>query len=138
MTAWGSGSSPTGPSCGTPPWARSGWEPTAPSPWTRPTATSSGGHGARARTARTRGPSAFAAQPVPTFHPFLGDYARVVSVGSDFYGVFSGSNFPRKANFPSGVTYQRNVDWDAHTLLDLDGTTPVPESIDPFFFHWSA
>ena len=81
---------------------------------------------------------ALAAQPVPTFHPFLGDYARVVAVGSDFYGVFSGSNYPRQANFPSGVTYQRNVDWDAHTLLDLDGTTPVPESIDPFFFHWSA
>jgi hypothetical protein len=30
------------------------------------------------------------------------------------------------------------VDWDAQRLLDLDGTTTVPESIDPFFFLWSG
>jgi hypothetical protein len=81
---------------------------------------------------------ALAAHPAPTFLPYLGDYARVVSVGRDFYGVFSGSNHPDKTNFPNDVMYQRNVDWDAHSLLDLDGTTPVPDSIDPFFFHWSA
>lgn len=79
-----------------------------------------------------------AARPAPTFHPYLGDYARVVSVGRDFYGVFSASNHPDKHDFPNGVAYQRNVDWDAHTLLDLDGTSPVPDSIDPYFFHWSG
>jgi hypothetical protein len=81
---------------------------------------------------------ALTAHPVPTFLPYLGDYARVLSLGRTFYGVFSGSNLPDTTNFPSGVTYQRNVTWDQHTLLDLDGATPVPESIDPFFFAWSA
>ena len=81
--------------------------------------------------------TALSALPVHTFLPYLGDYARVVAVGRDFYGVFSGTNHPNRANFPSGVTYQRNVDWDARTLLHLDGTTVVPDSIDPFFFHWS-
>jgi hypothetical protein len=81
---------------------------------------------------------ALASRPVLTFHPYLGDYARVVSVGSDFFGVFSGSNHPDKAAFPHGVSYQRNVDFDRHVLLDLDGVTAVPDSIDPFFFHWTA
>jgi BNR/Asp-box repeat len=82
--------------------------------------------------------TALAARPAHTFLPYLGDYARVICVGQDFYGVFSGSNHPDQDNFPSGVTYQRNVDWKVHTLLDIDGTTPVPDSIDPFFFHWSG
>ncbi len=82
--------------------------------------------------------TALAAQPVHTFLPYLGDYARLLAVGLDFFGVFSGSNHPDKANFPHDVVYQRNVDWTAHTLYDLDGITPVPDSIDPFFFHWSA
>jgi len=82
--------------------------------------------------------SALAARPVATFLPYLGDYARLLAVGNDFYGVFCGSNHPDKHNFPNGVAYQRNVDWSARTLLDLDGASPVPDSIDPFFFHWSA
>lgn len=81
--------------------------------------------------------SALAATPTADFHPYLGDYARLVTVGDAFYGVFSGSNHPDKANFPNGVTYQRNVNWDAQQLLDLDGTTVVPDSIDPFFFAWT-
>jgi len=81
--------------------------------------------------------SALASNPVPTFHPYLGDYARVIAIGTAFYGVFSGSNHPDKANFPNGVTYQRNVDWNARQLLDLDGVTAVPDSIDPFFFAWT-
>jgi hypothetical protein len=32
------------------------------------------------------------------------------------------------------VTYQRNANFDTHTLLALDGTTGVSVSIDPFFF----
>lgn len=82
--------------------------------------------------------TALAFQPARSFLPYIGDYARVVSVGPDYYGVFSGSNHPARSNFPSGVSYQRNVDWDARQLLDLDGTTTVPDSIDPFFFHWSG
>jgi hypothetical protein len=82
--------------------------------------------------------AAAASRPVHTFLPYLGDYARLVSVGTDYCGVFSGSNEPVRDNFPNGVSYQRNVDWDAQRLLDLDGTTTVPESIDPFFFLWSG
>jgi hypothetical protein len=51
--------------------------------------------------------------------------------------VFSGNNTPDPANFPSGVTYQRNANWTTHTLLSTDNVTPVPASIDPFFFHWT-
>ena len=42
------------------------------------------------------------------------------------------------ANFPNGVTFRRNADFNSHTLLALDNTTPVPVSIDPFFFKVSA
>ena len=81
--------------------------------------------------------TALASNPAPAFLPYLGDYARVIAVDTAFYGVFSGNNHPDKANFPNGITYQRNVDWNAHQLLDLDGTTAVPDSIDPFFFAWT-
>ena len=84
--------------------------------------------------------TALAASPTADFYPYLGDYARLVTVGNDFYGVFSGSNHPDPANFPSfphdGI-YQRNVNWDTQQLLDLDGTKSVPDSIDPFFFAWT-
>ena len=76
--------------------------------------------------------------PSRTFLPFIGDYIRLLAVGSDFYGVFCGNNTPDMANFPSGVTYQRGADWGTHTLLGTDGVTPVSTSIDPFFFHWTA
>ena len=46
-------------------------------------------------------------------------------------------NEPVQANFPSGVAYQRNVNWATQTLLGNDGVTPVPTSIDPFFFKLS-
>lgn len=74
--------------------------------------------------------------PTPTsvMATYLGDYVKLLAVGKDFYGVFCASNAPVKANFPSGVTYQRNVNWATETLLGNDGVTPVPVSIDPFFF----
>ena len=72
--------------------------------------------------------------PVKTFDPYLGDYDHLVAVGPDFYGIFSANNTPNPANFPNGVTYQRNADFNAQTLLALDNTTPVAPSIDPFFF----
>lgn len=73
-------------------------------------------------------------RPTKQFDPYLGDYDHLMAVGKDFYGVFSGSNSPRKENFPSGITYQRNVNWNSNTLLDVDNATTVNPSIDPFFF----
>jgi hypothetical protein len=75
--------------------------------------------------------------PAPTFQPYIGDYARLLAVGTDFFGVFCGNNTPDVANFPSGVVYQRNANWTTHTLLHTDNMTPVTASIDPFFVHWS-
>lgn len=77
------------------------------------------------------------ATPVRTFFPYIGDYVRLIAVGTSFYGVFCGNNTPDHANFPHGVTYQRNANWATKTLLNLDGQTPVAVSIDPFFFHYS-
>ena len=73
-------------------------------------------------------------RPIKQFDPYLGDYDHLMAVGKDFYGIFSGSNSPRKENFPSGVVYQRNVNWNTSTLLDVDNSTTVNPSIDPFFF----
>jgi hypothetical protein len=81
--------------------------------------------------------SAPANAPTATNQPYLGDYVRVLALGTDFYGVFSGSNAPDKANFPNDVCYQRNVDWTRRILLNVDGRISVRVSIDPFFFHWS-
>jgi hypothetical protein len=75
--------------------------------------------------------------PARTFLPYIGDYIRLISVGAEFYGVFSGNNTPNMANFPNGVAYQRAADWTNHRLLSTDGVTVVQPSIDPFFFHWS-
>lgn len=67
------------------------------------------------------------------FDPYLGDYAHLMAVGKDFYGIFSASNTPRKKNFPCGVVYQRNANWTTETLLNVNNTSPVKVSIDPFF-----
>ena len=75
--------------------------------------------------------------PARTFFPYLGDYVRILAVGTDFYGVFSGNNTPDAANFPNSVAYQRNADWVTRTLLDVDNVTVIDPSIDPFFFHWT-
>jgi len=74
-------------------------------------------------------------EPGKRFDPYLGDYDHLVAVGSDFYGIFSANNTPNNANFPNGVKYQRNADFNAHMLLALDNVTPVAASIDPFFFR---
>ncbi|MBD0674319.1 hypothetical protein [Streptomyces sp. CBMA156] len=70
--------------------------------------------------------------------PYLGDYIRMVTVGKDFYGIFAGNNTPDQANFPVGVTYQRNANFTTRQLLSTDGVTKVAPSIDPFFFHRAA
>ena len=66
--------------------------------------------------------------------PYLGDYTTLRSAGTAFVGAFAASNFPDLSNFPNGVLYQRRVDFAARRLLDVDGKTPVPVSIDPFVF----
>jgi hypothetical protein len=79
--------------------------------------------------------TALATDPPRRGLPYLGDYIRLLAVSDDFYGVFSASNLPDPANFPFGVTYQRNANWTSHTLLGIDNA-PVPVSIDPFFVHY--
>jgi hypothetical protein len=71
----------------------------------------------------------------PTMNPTnpLGDYAGLIAVGEMFYGVFCGNNTPDLANFPHGVTYQRNHDFATHQLFNLGGIPVIP-SYDPFFF----
>jgi hypothetical protein len=81
--------------------------------------------------------TALASQPPRQFLPYLGDYVRLVAVGHEFFGVFSGSNRPDMANFPNGVTYQRNANFTTHTLLRTDNVTQVAVSIDPFFFRFT-
>lgn len=71
-----------------------------------------------------------------TFYSTSGDYVRLLALRNDFYGVFSGSNLPDRANLPNGVIYQHNANWTTHTLLGTNNTTPVPISIDPFFVHY--
>jgi hypothetical protein len=75
--------------------------------------------------------------PAATFDPYIGDYANLVALGKDFYGIFSANNTPNNANFPNGVTYQRNADFGTQTLFANDGTTPVAVSIDPFFVKFT-
>ena len=65
----------------------------------------------------------------------IGDYAGLIGVGKNFYGIFSGNNTPDNANFPNGVVYQRNANFTTHTLLDL-ANNPVGVSIDPFFVKY--
>jgi hypothetical protein len=81
--------------------------------------------------------TALASQPPRQFFPYLGDYVRLVAVGHAFFGVFSGSNLPDMANFPNGVTYQRNANFTTHMLLRTDNVTQVAVSIDPFFFKFT-
>lgn len=72
--------------------------------------------------------------PARVFFPYIGDYDHLMSVGKDFYGVFSANNTPDMANFPQGVVYQRNANFTIHTLLNTDNVTTVAVSNDPFFF----
>jgi hypothetical protein len=75
-----------------------------------------------------------ATTPAKAFDPYLGDYLYLMAVGTSFYGIFSANNTPDNANFPNGVTFQRNANFSTNTLLATDNVTPVAVSIDPFFF----
>jgi len=80
-----------------------------------------------------------ATAPGGTFSPYIGDYASLIAAGTDFFGMFSASNFPDPANFLPGVVFQRYVDWTAHKLYaDAAHTTEVAPSIDPYFFEVDA
>ncbi len=57
------------------------------------------------------------------FDPYIGDYDDLQAVGDDLYGIFSAHNQPDKANFPHGVRYQRNSNFVAHQLLDVNGVS---------------
>ncbi len=77
-----------------------------------------------------------ATTPAATYSPYIGDYASLVTAGSNFVGMFCASNYPDKANFMSGVTFHREVDWTAHKLYsDAAHTKVVAPSIDPYFFE---
>jgi hypothetical protein len=79
-----------------------------------------------------------ATTPGKVFDPYLGDYLYMLALGRTYYGIFSANNTPDVGNFPNGVTYQRNANFTTHTLLANDNVTPVPVSIDPFFFKISV
>jgi hypothetical protein len=66
----------------------------------------------------------------------LGDYLHLMSVGNDFYGIFSSSNVPDRSRFPCGVKFLRKTDFNSKKLLDQQGKYVSP-SIDPFFFKVS-
>jgi len=74
-----------------------------------------------------------AATPAFSGNPYLGDYLSMMAVGQSFFGIFTANNTPDLANFPNGVTYQRNANFATKTLLDLSNN-PVAVSIDPFVF----
>jgi hypothetical protein len=77
--------------------------------------------------------------PAKIYDPYLGDWARVVAVGKNFYGTFCANNTPDPANFPSGITFLRNHSTTSpFQLLGSDNATPVAVSIDPFFFNVQA
>ncbi len=72
-------------------------------------------------------------EPAVQFLPYLGDYAHVLAVGTNFYGVFAANNKPVGDHFPVGAKYQRNV--QGGKLVSPSGSREVPPSIDPFFFR---
>jgi hypothetical protein len=79
--------------------------------------------------------------PAPAGSRVIGDYLNLLSVGQDFYGVFSASNDLSSATFPSGVTWQRYRTapgvMPPH-FLGNNGVTTVAASVDPFFVEVQA
>lgn len=69
--------------------------------------------------------------PVGTRVPYLGDYIDLVSVGQEFFGVFSANNDFAASVFPNGLTYVRKA---PGTPVMLGYGLMVEISIDPYFF----
>jgi FG-GAP-like repeat len=80
------------------------------------------------------------ATPISQFHPYVGDFFDLTSVGNTFYGVFSASNADNgtDAQF-SNVVFGRNFTGNSGTssfqLVDTNGN-PVASSIDTYFFTY--
>jgi hypothetical protein len=111
--------------------------------------------GARGRTTvLANWPAQF---PTALYQPYVGDYQQLVTTGNIFWGAFPASNEVKRANFFSGVFYQRHVnirgEVKSNLWLNADGeldkgTGQVPDgdipdpmlrpargvSIDPYFF----
>jgi len=76
-------------------------------------------------------------EPLQIFEPYLGDYTQILSIGKNFYGIFSASNRPDIRNFPTvKPIYQRGVDWTAIKLRDTKNVPFDKFSMDPFFFKF--
>lgn len=78
--------------------------------------------------------------PTRAFQPYLGDYAYMTAMpsGKDFVGIFSASNDPTAARFPTvQPTWLRNVDLTTNRLRNLANTANVAVSIDPYFYRVS-
>jgi hypothetical protein len=72
----------------------------------------------------------------------LGDYMRALAAGPHFYSVFPAVNTPGPSTFfPNGtdsthtIKFARDENAAGTGLVDQDGTTPVPASVDPFFLR---
>src|SRR5262249_51769278 len=65
--------------------------------------------------------------------PYLGDFGCLLARGALFHGVFCSSN---GGVFPNGVSWLRNTvattDPTHRVMMDRQGITTVPYSIDPF------
>lgn len=72
-----------------------------------------------------------AGDPKSEVMPYLGDYMDLVSVGDEFFGVFSASNDFDNSVFPHGVAYTRKA---PGTPIMLGYGATVPISIDPYFY----
>jgi hypothetical protein len=79
------------------------------------------------------------------FDPYIGDYIHLLALDRSFYGIFSASNAPDKSKFPflekypNALIYQRDADFNTHTLSYKPSPNGPPvsvnPSIDPFFIH---
>jgi FG-GAP-like repeat len=82
------------------------------------------------------------ATPVSQFHPYIGDFFDMTSVGNTFYGIFSASNADDGTNAQfTNVTFQRNFIGTPGTSsfrLTNQSGNPIATSIDPFFFSFNT
>ncbi len=70
--------------------------------------------------------------------PYLGDYSYLTTMPSskNFVGVFSASNDPTPARFPTvQPVWQRNLNTTTNQLRNLDNNANIATSIDPYFYR---
>jgi hypothetical protein len=93
--------------------------------------------GARGRTTvLANWPAQF---PTALYQPYVGDYQQLVTTGNIFWGAFPASNEVKRANFFSGVFYQRHVNIRGEVKSNcgpsthrsvLKGSFPPPHCLD--------